>query len=342
MIAEQEFRRNCFGFIRLILALAVVDGHNPIFSLPFVLGHAVKSFFVLSGFLVVASCLRHGVVDYFRARALRIFPGLITVVLVAAIFGAVITTLPPMQYFSSPQFFSYMFWNSLTLDFFQKGLPGIAAPSFDGIINGPVYTLKIELGCYLLLPLVLLIGKKIGNLNALIVFYSGACLWSAGWNWVFEATGQLLFHKLSYQSPGMAAYFFAGAICFVILERLKPILPGLIPVGLVLIYCAQYAAPLAQPLILPWGLSLFFIGCAYTFVGLEKLVGRTDLSYGIYLYHWPVGVFLTSLYPQLSAPSARFWPTLGITFLCAAVSWRLIESPFVKRKAALQPSVERQ
>ncbi len=59
---------------------------------------------------------------------------------------------------------------------------------------------------------------------------------------------------------------------------------------------------------------------------------RADLSYGIYLYGWPIQQALHALWPQMSGP-ALLAPALAVTLPVAALSWYGIERPALALKA---------
>ena len=61
---------------------------------------------------------------------------------------------------------------------------------------------------------------------------------------------------------------------------------------------------------------------------------RADLSYGAYLYGWPIQQSLHQLWPAASAP-ALLGPAIGLTLAVAAASWFLVEKPALALKARL-------
>ena len=91
-------RHNNFTILRIVLAWSVLYGHSfvvqktegirdPLAALfqgsAWIGEIAVNGFFSISGFLVAASFVRRGVVDYLLSRALRIFPALIVCVFIS-------------------------------------------------------------------------------------------------------------------------------------------------------------------------------------------------------------------------------------------------------------------
>ena len=58
---------------------------------------------------------------------------------------------------------------------------------------------------------------------------------------------------------------------------------------------------------------------------------RVDLSYGVYLYGFPVQKLLSWYVPDIT-PIVLFVATLAICLPLAALSWRFIESPALRLK----------
>ncbi|MBK7416029.1 MAG: acyltransferase [Dechloromonas sp.] len=88
---------------------------------------AVDVFFITSGFLITGSLLkRGGAIEFIWARALRIFPALV-VMLVITVFGMglFVTTLPVDQYLTSKQVYSYFVYCATLFFGVAYDLPGV-------------------------------------------------------------------------------------------------------------------------------------------------------------------------------------------------------------------------
>jgi peptidoglycan/LPS O-acetylase OafA/YrhL len=94
------------------------------------------------------------------------------------------------------------------------------------------------------------------------------------------------------------------------------------------------ALPLAVPVL--GGYVLFF--AAYWPLGrLARFARRGDLSYGLYLYAFPVQQLLIRAFRSGLRPLTLSLLALGVTALCAALSWRFVESPFLRLKKSSRP-----
>lgn len=151
-------KENAFTGIRIIGALIVVYEHFVVltkFNLPcFELrGIAVNIFFFLSGFWVTRSFFTSkSLVEFYRKRIKKIFPPYLTVVFLSAFLLVFLSTLNAKVYYTDSGFWKYLLANITTMNFIHPGLPGV----FNGEpVNGSLWTIKIELGFYILLPLVI-------------------------------------------------------------------------------------------------------------------------------------------------------------------------------------------
>ncbi|KAL0630303.1 hypothetical protein Q9L58_010850, partial [Maublancomyces gigas] len=159
-------KENNFDLLRLLAALLVVFSHSyPISGLASAepIGRwtgyrdggnfAVCVFFVISGFLVTRSLERNSVGAYLAARALRILPGLALVVVIQTfLVGLIFTTLPASDYLAHPATFDGL--RSILVFDVRFALPGVfQGHPMDGVVNGSLWTLPVETGFYLLLPL---------------------------------------------------------------------------------------------------------------------------------------------------------------------------------------------
>ena len=329
-------RHNNFGLLRLVLALAVVVSHafsvatgrvedEPWFQTTgFTLGeHGVNGFFAISGFLVTMSYDRRGWRDYVLARTLRIAPGLIAATLVVALLlGPAMTRLDLGSYLADPQLLRFI---TATLTTFKSAtiLPGVFEDNPLRSPLGTVWTLKYETLCYL--------GVLVAGLAGLLgrprlaLAIGGLLLLTTILREVMTPDGP----KGIETALRLPLIFLAGGLIYLFRDRVKLSLPSL---GLALVALGLlWWTPLYKPalyLVTAWGVITLALAPALTRLSSEP---PADLSYGVYLYGWPVQQASHALFPAVGA-FALFWPALLATLILAFLSWQLIEKPALALK----------
>ncbi|MCB5177017.1 acyltransferase family protein [Microvirga lenta] len=328
---------NNFTILRLLLAVAVVVSHafsvttgavmdEPLASSTgFTLGeHAVNGFFVVSGFLVTMSFDQRGWRDYVIARALRIAPGLIVATLVVALLlGGAMTSLPLTAYLESPDLRRFI---GMTLSSFKSNiaLPGVFADNPFKFPMGTVWTLKYEVLCYAGVLAFGLVGLLRSRAVALALV-AGLALSLASLDFFRPDAPKGL--ETSLRLPLIFA--FGGAL-YVWRNRIR--LSG--PVAFALIAATWLAGGTFLYK------TLLFLATSYGIMWLAlapvltrwSYEPRADLSYGTYLYGWPVQQTLHALFPATAA-LVLLAPSLLITLAAGALSWYAVEKPALAVKA---------
>ncbi len=300
----------------------------------------VGMFFALSGFLVVGSALRTASVRVFFAnRALRILPALsVEVTLSAFILGPLVTSLPWSAYFSDGKFFAY-FGNIVGEVTFL--LPGVFLGNpWPQIVNANLWTLPSEFWCYLFMLALLGSGLILRHRWITLAVLAAAALW-LGLEAVDGRHFSIRDDSTHFTKWYIVMMFFFGTILFTNAKRvvLHPLLfvasAGLYygltlfdrlgPLsGICLAYCTVYIGMLS-------------------FAWFDRLL-PVDLSYGIYLYGFPITqAVIFFLLPHLAGWSvvARFLVVLplvvGLTAVFSYVSWTYIEKPALALRRHLAP-----
>lgn len=151
-------KENGFHFVRLACCLIVMYEHAAVLGgadVPCLnlRGMAVDVFFILSGFWVTLSYLKSvSMKEYALKRIRRIFPQYAAVVVFGAVLLFSFSPLGIRAYFSSDGFWKYLAANLCTLNFLHPSLPGVFG---DVAVNGSLWTIKIEIAFYVLLPAVI-------------------------------------------------------------------------------------------------------------------------------------------------------------------------------------------
>ena len=329
--------RNGFTGLRFGLALAVVVSHafsvatgaaaaEPLArATGYTLGeHAVNGFFAVSGFLVSMSCDRRGAWDYVIARTLRILPGLVAAtLLVSLVLGPAMTRLTPTAYLQDPALWSFV-RGTLTTFKSNAALPGVFEANPYRAPLGTVWTLKYEVLCYLGVLAAALCGLLRSRLPALLLVVGLALALV----WVGAVRGADLPKGLE-TALRLPLIFSAGACLYLWRERLRVSDAALACLAVCALVLAR--TPAYPPLL--------FLGEAYGAVWLALgpmarglFDPKADLSYGIYLYGWPVQQSLHALWPEPSG-LALLAPALAVTLPVAILSWYGVERPALALKA---------
>jgi peptidoglycan/LPS O-acetylase OafA/YrhL len=72
----------------------------------------------------------------------------------------------------------------------------------------------------------------------------------------------------------------------------------------------------------------------------NRINNRTDISYGVYLYAWPIQILLIWYFAPISPWLVMLVATIGAC-LCGYASWILIEKPFLTLKRLERKSSNR-
>ncbi len=340
--------QNSFTLVRLVLAMLVVVSHSFVLATgnrvadPFTawtgysLGdHAVNVFFVLSGIVTTASLLRLGSPTRFLlARALRVVPAVAVFALLFALVAApLVTTRPLADYFSSRDVVLYI----LRTASFAPGhplLPGVFATNpMPAITNEPLWTVKYEIVCYLLLALaglmVLRPGRRIEDATRLLGL--GAAVVATG----YVVTTTLVPIALPETAGHLRRFLYCfalGVLAFVLASRIRLDWRWLAALGL--LYAATYATPLRPAVSVVLTGYAALLATTAAFGPLRAITNRYDLSYGTYVLGWPVAQVLMVLAPGLSI-AALTGATLVLVLPLALLSWVFVERPALALKHRL-------
>lgn len=316
---------NNMGMIRYILAFGVVISHFQVLSgytfwFPLSSYSCVGGFFALSGFLIYGSYLKKGSAwKYLISRAIRIMPAYWMTVLFFAILLGAVSTLPMAQYFGSAGFWKYLVCNMLFANFAAPTLPGVFTGLPMEAVNGSLWTMKVEWFLYLTPPVVALMIRKF-KMRPTVMFvliYVLACGYRIAFLHLYELTGKEIYNILSRQFMGQLSYFYAGVICYYwydALMRWRWWLLGASVVALVFIYDIPYGYIILHPL------------AVAVIVVLSSMMGkwgtwegkRDNVSYNIYLIHFPVIQLVVSL-GQGMGPVAALTASIAGTLLLACL-----------------------
>ena len=332
---------NCFDFLRVFSALAVLYSHSfaligrpepqPIAGQSFG-SLAVAIFFAISGFLICQSWVRDPSPWRFAGRrALRILPGLLVVVLFTAfLVGPIFTTLSWQAYFGTNAAWSYIPRTFLFLA--VPPLPGLFdANPYPTVNNGSLWTLRYEILMYAWLAVVgTLLPKAHLKAACNLSFFGFAILWTAllflddiplKVPFIWRLGTELYLDRIA----SLGAYLFAGCCLHLYFNKIRFSLLG---AGLLIALTATVSNNnLVMPIL--W-IAIPYAAITFAYQGptfFQKLSGF-DYSYGIYIYAFPVQQVLVQIIPNSKENwFVTFAASILITALLAAASWHLVERP---------------
>jgi peptidoglycan/LPS O-acetylase OafA/YrhL len=329
---------NNFDLIRLLASLMVMLGHSygmqaGGFESMLMLTHlesfaslAVYGFFLISGMLVSASFdARSTVTRFVAARAARIWPGvMVCSAFIAFVIGPIFTSLPALQYLSTPEVFRWFACNASLLGSVGGPLPGLFADHHAKfLVNSPAWTLPVELKCYVL---VLLAGSAglIASRRGMLVFCTVATLLFA--YFVIHPPHVPFLHDFLVLQMGYSFYpvpfFLLGMLLYGFRERvlLSGRLALILLIGAVVL---RYSWPGTIFFYLCFAYGLLWFSSARIFLRLRP---RRDYSYGIYLYGFVIQQVFSGFQPAMNSYLSLLF-TVPITVVVAAISWHLVECP---------------
>jgi len=337
-------RENNFNLLRIIAAGAVLVSHAyPISSGPEtpepldrVLGMtlgtlAVLTFFSISGYFISQSFHnRRSVVEFAAARALRIYPGLLAVlVLTVFALGPIFTKVDLANYFLDRETLFYIPKN-LRLWPLQYELPGVFEDNpYPGAINGSLWTLVYEVACYAMVAVVGMFGLAL-NGRRFIGFVVAYAIW-------YVAAIPLLQSNYNHLTilrnlHLLALPFVIGMILFQFRQRAPLRLSMLVLLGAA--SAISYGSPWFHELfILAWSYGIFYLG----FLRYEPLLAYNrlgDYSYGMYIYGFPVEQVIAAVYRGCT-PAVMVTLSMPLTLLLAVLSWHCVEERALAQRSTV-------
>ncbi|MCY0903569.1 acyltransferase family protein [Arthrobacter sp. H14-L1] len=323
----------------------------------------VDVFFVISGFLIVGSLVREAVktggvdlLGFYSRRIRRLLPAA-TVVLVATI-GAAVVLLPQGR------------WQGVARDVVMSALQvqnwnqAFSAASYEGATSlvSPVqhyWSLAVEEQFYIIIPLVLMAatacahllkcGKEMTSLALLVTVTVASFVHSV----IFSAAS----HDVAYFATTTRMWELGlGGILAVLVPKftvrsLPAVIAGWAGFALVVVSAVFYSTEMQFPgwiavvpvagtmLILAAGSLSAGVPARYSMTGILGLRSVTyigDISYSLYLWHWPVIVFYVFVLGH--APNLYQGAIILVLSMALAVfSYRCIEGPLRRGRPVKTP-----
>lgn len=328
--------KNCFDFLRFFFAANIVLAHlselSQSKSLEFLYlfsnsSVAVQGFFIISGFLVAKSYTNtSSLKEYFIKRAKRILPAYVLVLLFSVITLSFFSSFSFLDYFTNISVYQYLGWNSIFLNFMHPCLPGLFENNLMCAVNGALWTLKVEEGFYIVLPLIFCAIKR--SKKPILILLGLYVLSIMYW---FVMDFYLNKPLLAKQLPGYLAYFVTGIFLFLNFDFVQQKKNTILIVAALLLILSSFL-DFQIDLLHPAAFGTIVIIAAYSLPFLNNFGKYGDFTYGLYIYHFPI----IQLFRQYNLfekynPILMAFAVILITLFFAVFSWFIIEKRFLDR-----------
>jgi peptidoglycan/LPS O-acetylase OafA/YrhL len=334
--------RNNFGLLRLIFAMFVlvshsiemVDGNRSREPLTYIFGTlslgelGVDGFFLVSGYLITQSFENSAsLFSYLLSRVLRIYPAFmvafaLSIIIVGPLSGADMNALRGAGWIM--QLF-YMLL--LAVPILPNAFAGLHYP----FLNGAMWTIPYEFSCYLFIPIFGLLSE-LWRRRILVFSLMVLLLISA-----FIPIGSNAFTLPSnFSGPPkdavrFASLFLSGAAFYIFRDNISyrndlAIIAAIALLGSLFNHATEELAMGTLG-----GYLIFWFSFLKSAPRLNRINNETDVSYGIYLYAWPIQNLLIKFVPGITPLLVMILTTISAVAL-AILSWNLIEKPSLSLK----------
>ena len=334
-------QQNAFGFVRLIMALGVIVSHSwaiggfgedPLWyfsheriSYGFI---CVMFFFSISGFLIVRSqeTLRSPI-RFMWHRFLRVFPAFWVQLLSTAIFFVPLYCWfegrPIVQFFEA----NFLVIKHYLTDNFLIRIHYWSIPPLLGnnpkpfTINGSLWSLIHEWHCYLLVLISGLLAQVNKEFGRVFILLATPASWALGISYTDPTPNTIM----------MMPYFLFGAAMYILRAKIPShwsifvLAIVLIPIGLTF----EIMSILGPPAI---SYAAIWLATALP-PQLSWFDNGRDISYGIYIYSYPVQQALTLAGMNELGLLRYMMISVAWVVIFGVLSWHLIEKPALRLKA---------
>ncbi|MBD2760238.1 acyltransferase [Yimella sp. cx-573] len=318
---------------------------------------AINHFFVFSGFLITRLLLHEqvrtgwiSVLGFYRRRARRVLPAMMILVSAVLVHGLLFEQVAERKQHAGDAFATlafYLNWRLISRDDAYFDMTGSPSPLRHA------WTLSVEEQFYILIPFVVLAVCAISRSRKVRVsVLAAASVTAAIWTAHVGYAGLSSLPRVYYGTDTRVQCLLVGATAAFVLGRGDDgRFPRRLPRGVAeAIGFIGLAVSISAVFLLEttsaWmynngGMLLFAVAAAFMGASaadprdlwLNRVFGWAPLaflgriSYGIYLYHWPVVLWL----PMSGLPRIIAGPIqLALIIALAAVSFRYIEAPILQ------------
>ncbi|MGO1769995.1 MAG: acyltransferase family protein [Microbacterium sp.] len=304
----------------------------------------VDIFFVLSGFLITQLLLREvdktgtvSIAEFYVRRARRILPAATFVTLSILVYATIILPTARLGQSTEDSVWSAFFLSNWGFAANETDYFSTDAPSF----FQHFWSLAVEEQFYLLWPLVVLALVPRIRRRTFALLAGALLVVSLGWSIFHTATDPTAAY---FNTPARAYEIMAGAVlACVITGPLRSWwrhVAGIAGIALI----AWAALRFTETTPFPGHLALVpVVGTVLLLMaGPETITGRAlswrplryigDISFSLYLWHWPVALAIQHVLPHSAPYLQTFVMTVGISVALAALTFHFVERPFQRKQ----------
>jgi peptidoglycan/LPS O-acetylase OafA/YrhL len=246
-----------------------------------------------------------------------------------------VTTVSAHAYWTNPETWTY--FQNLSLTTIAFNLPGVFADNpFRNAVNGSLWTLPVEVTMYavtLACGIVGLIRKRFAFLLLTLVmlaldmrYFSNHAYFMVTLPWLPQQALGSCFHFCVLYMAGGLLYLFRASIA----------LDWKFGVIAILMYFCSFNTPhfrIVQFIAIPY----FVIFAAHYPSHLLSSFGKYgDFSYGLYIYAFPIQQLIAHYQHGKITVGLFFIESFVATYICAALSWYIVEQPALNVKRFLK------
>lgn len=336
---KTEHSKNAFDLLRLLLALCVILAHGKLIggygnfdflssitkSQTNFADFGILGFFGLSGYLITSSYINSkNIYSFISHRIIRIFPAywfclIITAFCIApAILFLESQSLKDFNFFDADGSLYYIF-NNFFLKINQWSISQVLDKSYyNGSLNGSLWSLYPELLCYTLVLFIGILGIFKNSKWLLLTIGIYLCVIYAlndVFNIKYGPTILILTPNLK-----LFTTFICGSIIYSYKEALFSKTTTQIALCIFSLFLLKFGG---FSIVAPFCISF----CLITIFSLFSFKLRYDISYGMYIYSFPIQQLVSANYKQ-TIPFLHFTLIcITLTAVFAFISCILIEKP---------------
>ena len=214
------------------------------------------------------------------------------------------------------------------------------------------WSLAIEEQFYLVIPLLLLVAARRLPIRRLLLLLGALTIASSAWM-AYLGPGDRAYYGTDTRAAELLLGVIAAVVVFDRRFQLTPLLRRQLRrasvVGLVALAALWSTAEVNSSFLYRGGFALhalatlaviggaFVGGAADRLLSLDPLVRIGKVSFGLYLFHWPIFLWLNPTRTGLDEVPL-FVLRLAVTTLVAVLSYRLVEMPVRRNRALVWPA----